>query len=150
MKSQLGDDVQLHAISRSAYRRRDQCNFPSQARTNVCQRRADVLEMLNDGDNQIYMYSDAQECVFILKLILRFRKQKISKFSNLKCILIYIKNLYLNTKSQHTMSLNQEKRLALHLQRKLFTVSASATYRTVAPENEVSQVKMVGKVKLEG
>ena len=56
----MGDDVQLHAISRSQYRRRDQCNFPSQARTNVCQRRADVLEMLNDGDNQIYMYSDAQ------------------------------------------------------------------------------------------
>ena len=45
---------------------------------------------------------------------------------------------------------NQEKRLALHLQRRLFTVSASATYRTVAPENEVSRVKMVGKEKLEG
>ena len=61
----MGDDVQLHAISRSQYRRRDQCNFPSQARTNVCQRRADVLEMLNDGDNQIYMYSDAQGMFYI-------------------------------------------------------------------------------------
>ena len=47
------------------------------------------------------------------------------------------------------MSLNQEKKLALHLQRKLFTVSASVTYRTVAPENEVSLVKTVGKEKLE-
>ena len=64
--------------------------------------------------------------------------------------LLDILNFYFNTKSQHTMSSNQEKRLALHLQRRLFTVSASATYRTVAPESEVSRVKMVGKEKLEG
>ena len=58
---QLADDIQLHAISRSYYRRKEECNFASQARTNVCQRRADVLEMLNGNKNEkIYMYSDAQ------------------------------------------------------------------------------------------
>lgn len=58
--NQLGDDIQLHAISRSEYRRYDQCKFASQARTNVCQRRAEVLEMLNGGNDDIFMYSDAR------------------------------------------------------------------------------------------
>jgi len=56
----LGEDVQLHAISRSEFRREDECNFASKARTTVCQRRAAVLKMLNGGKDDVFMYSDAQ------------------------------------------------------------------------------------------
>merc|ERR1712157_413683 len=56
----LGDDIQLHAISRSEFRREDECNFASQARTSVCQRRAAVLKMLNGGKDDVFMYSDAE------------------------------------------------------------------------------------------
>ena len=49
--SRLGEEVQLHAISRSEFRRKDECQFASQARTQVCERRADVLEYLNGGSN---------------------------------------------------------------------------------------------------
>merc|ERR1712176_149355 len=56
----LGDDIQLHAISRSEFRRDDECNFASQARTSVCQRRAAVLKMLNGGKDDVFMYSDAE------------------------------------------------------------------------------------------
>jgi len=58
--SRLGEEVQLHAISRSEFRRKDECQFASQARTQVCERRADVLEYLNGGKDDVYMYSDAE------------------------------------------------------------------------------------------
>jgi hypothetical protein len=58
--AQLGSDVQLHAISRLEFRRKDECDFDSMARKNVCEKRADIMTLLNGGDDNIYKYSDAQ------------------------------------------------------------------------------------------